>query len=72
MQIELKNGPGKLSVMGSANLVVPKEEMAQTSILIDLALDQLSGGKRKLEVGVYSNGKLLQSLNTTFIGPRNH
>jgi len=53
-------------------LVVPKEDMAQTSILIDLPLDQLSGGKRILEVGVYSNGKLLQSLTTTFVGPRNH
>jgi cytochrome c oxidase accessory protein FixG len=72
VEIELKNSPGKLSVMGSTNLVVPKEEMAQTSILIELPVDQLSGGKRKLEVGVYSNGKLLQSLNTTFVGPRNH
>jgi hypothetical protein len=71
VQIELKNSPGKLSVMGNPNLVVPKESMAQTSILIELPAGELAGGKRKLEVGIFSNGRLLQNLKTTFIGPRN-
>jgi polyferredoxin len=71
VQLELKKGPGKLSVMGSTNLIVPKEDMAQTSVLIEWPADQLAGGKCQLEVGVFSNGKLLQTLHTTFVGPRN-
>ena len=71
MQLALQSGPGKLSLMGSTNLIVPKEDIAQTSVLIELPANQLTGGKRQLDVGVFSNGKLLQTLHTTFVGPRN-
>ena len=71
VQLALQSGPGKLSLMGSTNLIVPKEDIAQTSVLIELPANQLTGGKRQLDVGVFSNGKLLQTLHTTFVGPRN-
>jgi cytochrome c oxidase accessory protein FixG len=70
VQLRLENAEGKLSVMGDPRLVVPKEDLASTSILIDMPARLLTGGKRKLEIGVYSNGHLLQTVQTTFVGPR--
>jgi hypothetical protein len=56
--------------MGGGELVVPKEQLAQTSVLIELPAAALSGSSLSLNVGVYSQGKLLETVNTVFIGPR--
>ncbi|MFN7139568.1 MAG: cytochrome c oxidase accessory protein CcoG [Limisphaerales bacterium] len=70
LQLKLENVEGSLKLM-SGNLVVPSEQLAQTSILIDLDPSALTGSKTKLEIGVYSNEKRLETVKTVFIGPRN-
>jgi cytochrome c oxidase accessory protein FixG len=70
VQLKLEGVPGKLSIMGDPELVVPREQLASTPVLIELAPDLLRNGLKKLPVGVYSQGRLLQTVHTTFIGPR--
>jgi cytochrome c oxidase accessory protein FixG len=70
VQLKLENIDGKLSVMGGRDLVVRKEQLAQTSVLIELSPDALKTSSTKLRIGIYSNGKLLETVNTVFIGPR--
>ena len=70
VQLRLEDVPGRLSVMGDPNLVVPKEQLASTPVLIELAPDLLRHGLKKFHVGVYSQGRRLQTVATTFIGPR--
>ena len=70
VQLRLQDVPGALSIMGDPSLVVPGEQLAQTSVLIELAPALLRNGPKKLRVGVYSQGRLLQTVHTTFIGPR--
>ena len=70
VELRLENVPGKLKVMGSGNFVVPKEQLAQTSVLVELAPAVLSGPTTKLKVGVYANGKRLETISTVFVGPR--
>lgn len=70
LEFRLENVPGSLKVM-SGSFTVPKEQLAQTSILIDLDPATLTGGKTRLEIGVYSNGKRLETVKTVFVGPRN-
>jgi polyferredoxin len=70
VELKLENLPGKLEVMGGANIVVPAARLTQTSVLIELDTARLSGASTKVKVGVYSQGKLLQRVNTVFIGPR--
>jgi cytochrome c oxidase accessory protein FixG len=70
IQLKLENIAGKLSVMGGRELVVPKERLAQTSVLIELAPGALRGHNTPLKVGVYSQGKRVDTVNTVFIGPR--
>jgi len=69
VEFKLENRPGKLTVMGG-DLTVPKEDLAKTSVLIEMNPVDLDGSNTKLDVGVYSEGKLLETVKTVFIGPR--
>jgi cytochrome c oxidase accessory protein FixG len=70
VQLKLENLNGTVRLMGVGPLVVPKENLAQTSVLIELDPAVLTGNSTKLKLGVYSNGKLLESVTTGFVGPR--
>jgi cytochrome c oxidase accessory protein FixG len=69
IELKLENVPGDLQVMGRA-IVVPPQQLAETSVLIDLDPGLVKGGKAPLVVGVYSQGRKLETLKTVFIGPR--
>jgi len=67
--LRLENVTGSLQVMG-ADIVVPAQKLAETSVLIELDAASLKPGVTPVTVGVYSGGKRIQTLNTSFIGPR--
>ena len=64
-----ENFVGELKVMGFS-LVVAPEKLAETSVLIELDKSQLRPGQTPLVVGVYSNGRKIETLKTAFVGPR--
>jgi cytochrome c oxidase accessory protein FixG len=70
VELKLEGGVGQLEVMGEKNLVVPAGKLAETSVLIQLEPAAITGATTKLKIGVYSNGKLMQTVNTVFVGPR--
>lgn len=67
--LKLEDSPGQLSVMGDPNLVARGDQLTETSILIELPAN-LVHGQKKLEVGVYAQGRRVQTVHTAFIGPR--
>ena len=69
VQLKLENVPGKLQVMGS-DIVVPSQQSAETSVLIELDPAIMKPGTTPLLVGVYSGSRRLETLKTAFIGPR--
>lgn len=70
VELKLEGGAGQLEVMGEKNLVVPPGKLIETSVLIQLEPAAVTGATTKLKVGVYSNGKLMQTVKTVFVGPR--
>jgi cytochrome c oxidase accessory protein FixG len=70
VELKLEGIAGQLEVMGEKNLVVPAGKLAETSVLIQLAPEVLTGNTTKLKVGVYSDGKRVQTVKTVFVGPR--
>ena len=70
LEFKLENVRGEISLMGSQDFRVTKENLAEASLLIALDPTVLKGPNTKLNIGVYSNGKRLESVSTTFIGPR--
>ena len=71
VEVRLENLPGSVRLMGATNPVVPVGQYLQTSALVDLDPAQLTGSTTELKLGVYSNGRLLERVETQFSGPRN-
>ncbi|MGZ5545374.1 MAG: cytochrome c oxidase accessory protein CcoG [Limisphaerales bacterium] len=71
LTFRLEEGAGKVEVMGASEFIAPKENLTQTSILILLDRSALVNGKSKIKVGVYAGSKRIETLKTSFIGPRN-
>jgi|ERR1051326_1090526 cytochrome c oxidase accessory protein FixG len=69
IDLKLENIKGDLQVMGSSIVVAP-EQLAETSVLIELDRKEMAPGHTPLVVGVYSGGRLIETLKTSFIGPR--
>jgi len=70
VELKLEGGAGQLEVMGDKNLVVPAGKLTETSVLIQMPQEALTGATTKLRVGVYSGGKRVQTVKTVFVGPR--
>ena len=70
LEFKLENPSGTLRVMSPGQFIIPKEKLAQTSILIELDSKQLTGPATKLVIGVYSEGKRVETVKTAFVGPR--
>lgn len=73
VELRLENMKGEVKVMGVAGpLVVPREQLATTSVLIELPAKSMTGHNTKLLVGVYSGDKRIDVVKTVFIGPRDN
>jgi len=70
IEFKLENIDGQVRLMSGSGFSVAKDNLAQTSLLIALKPETVTGPSIKLKLGVYSNGKRLETVNTVFAGPR--
>jgi cytochrome c oxidase accessory protein FixG len=70
IEMKLEDLPGTLSIMGDPHPVVPKEQHLDAPILVEIAEKEALGGHRDFKIGIYSAGKRLQLIRTSFLGPR--
>jgi len=69
VQFRLMNVDGRIQLMGGESWTVPKEKLGERSILVEMEAGQLAGRHTPLEIGVYSNGRLLETVKSVFVGP---
>jgi cytochrome c oxidase accessory protein FixG len=69
LELKLDNIEGTLTVLGG-QLALPAEKQTEASVLIEIAPNKLASGRTPVVVGLYSAGKQLSRLETTFLGPR--
>jgi len=60
---------GTFEIIGDKNPSVGKNSKSEGAVFIKIPKDKLEGGKNKILVGVYSKGKLITKVKTTFFGP---
>lgn len=72
LEFKLENVRGQVSLMGSQDFKVASDNLAQTSMLIALDRNTINSPTTKLKIGVYANGKRVNTVNTMFIGPRDN
>jgi cytochrome c oxidase accessory protein FixG len=68
IELKLENMEGTLLVSGSQP-VVPGEQQLETAVLVQITPEKLTATSTPLVVGVYANGRKIDTLKTTFIGP---
>jgi cytochrome c oxidase accessory protein FixG len=70
VELRLENIKGAVKVMGARELTAPAAKLVQTSVLIELDSSVVKGANTPLRIGIYANGKRLQTVKTSFVGPR--
>ncbi|MBK8628038.1 MAG: cytochrome c oxidase accessory protein CcoG [Saprospiraceae bacterium] len=60
---------GTFEIIGGNKPAVGKNSKAEGAIFIKIPKDKLESGKNKIVIGVYSEGKLITKVKTTFFGP---
>jgi len=68
VELRLINQEGEIKMVGTG-LEVGKEGVAEAAMFIYLPRSEIKKMKTKVKVGVYSNGELLETVSTTFLGP---
>ncbi|HXG46544.1 MAG TPA: cytochrome c oxidase accessory protein CcoG [Methylomirabilota bacterium] len=70
VEFRVKDLPARLRVIGAGTLTAPGGQLAQGAVLIELPPNALAGASTPLQIGVYSNGRLIETVKTVFAGPR--
>jgi hypothetical protein len=68
IELRLENMEGKLELIGKPIDLKP-QQIYDGKFLILLDQDEIKTMNTPLDIGVYSNGKLLNVLKTSFLGP---
>ncbi|WP_439128609.1 cytochrome c oxidase accessory protein CcoG [Polaribacter sp.] len=63
---------GKIELVSHSNFIVPKRGLAEGTLFIEINASALKGDKDKLEIGVFSGDKLIETTITNFLGPRSY
>ncbi|UCD37678.1 MAG: cytochrome c oxidase accessory protein CcoG, partial [Fidelibacterota bacterium] len=68
IEFKTEDPVGKITMV-DRNAALPGGGLLKGSIFIELPQDQLDPLKTAVEIGVYSNNRLLDMVHTTFLGP---
>lgn len=71
LDLRLLSHDGKIMLIGKKNIEVDAAGMAEGSFFILLPQEEISGVKTKIQVGVYADGKKMETVKATFMGPVN-
>ena len=71
VEIKLISHEGAVEVVGGL-LKVKKQALQSGTLFIEINKKDLSSSKENLNIGIYSNGKLIETTTTNFMGPLKH
>lgn len=66
----VKPKEGKLKIVGNQTMTIPKEDMIQGTLFIEIPQVLLEGDKTEIQLELYSGEQLIDQTKTNFLGPR--
>jgi cytochrome c oxidase accessory protein FixG len=63
---------GKIKLVSNQNFIIPKQSLAEGTLFIELNTSAIKKDKIKLEIGVFSGTRLIETTFTNFLGPRSY
>jgi cytochrome c oxidase accessory protein FixG len=68
IELRLEGVQGEIRLVGETGLTLPKDGMTERALFIVLDRSQLTGIKTSVDIGIYSEGRKLETVSTTFMG----
>lgn len=68
--IKLVDPSGKLELVGKKSIKIPKEDVVQGTLFIEIPQALLKSDKTEVQLEVYNNDELIDHTKTNFLGPR--
>ncbi|MDX6746390.1 cytochrome c oxidase accessory protein CcoG [Polaribacter sp. PL03] len=69
---KLLSHKGEIKLVSNHHFMIPKQGLAEGTLFIEINEAGLKGDKDKIEIGVYSKDKLIETTITNFLGPRSY
>lgn len=70
VHLEILSHSGKIKMVKTEHFKVPKLGLESGTLFIEISAGDLSGDKDKVKIGVYSGDRLIETTQTSFLGPR--
>ncbi len=68
----LKSHKGTIKVVSHDSFSVPEQGLAEGTLFIEINASALTGDKDRLEIEVLSDGEVIETTTTAFLGPRSY
>lgn len=69
VDVRLRNGEGKVEIIGGNDIIVPNEGQGAGSFFIVLPREAITKRKLELELELYNGDKKIEDVKTNFLGP---
>ena len=67
---KLLSHEGTIKVVGIADINLKRQDLNKGTLFVEIHKSKLSKDREKIKVGVYANGKKIETTSTNFLGPR--
>jgi hypothetical protein len=65
----LENLPGEITLVGSGELKVKKEDYSNLQFFVKLNKTDVTNWKTEVKIGIYEGDKKIKTITAKFIGP---
>jgi polyferredoxin len=69
ISLKLENLKGEITMVGSATLVVKKEDYSNVQFFVKMSPSDVKGWKIPLKIGLYENEIKIKTITANFMGP---
>jgi len=72
VRFELLSHKGAIKLVSHNHFSIKEQGLAEGTLFIEINSAALAGDKDRLKIGVYSGERLIETITTTFLGPRSY
>ncbi len=72
VRFELLSHNGSIKLVSHDSFTVPQQGLSEGTLFVEINGSALSGDKDRVEIGVYSGDKLIETTTAAFLGPRSY
>jgi len=70
LEFKLLSHKGEIKVVGLSGVQLGAQNLASGTLFVEIPKNELHKDREKIKVGIFANGKQLETTSTNFLGPR--